>query len=245
MPRKGAKRRFLRFLPLLIFAGGIVLFLSLDGASYLDMKFLRENRQLMQELVTEYGFLAQLGYTLLYIVSTAFSLPIGTLLTITAGFFFGPVIGTVIVVCGATIGSLGIFLAVQMGIGESLTKGAETWVVRMRTGFQKNAFSYLLMLRLIPLFPFALVNIVPALLGVRPATYIVATFIGIIPGSFVYVLLGNGLGAVFDAGGTADIGLIFQPEILFPILGLALLVLLQLVYRKFREKREAARSVDS
>lgn len=237
MIKKEPRRWVLRFLPLFILAVGVLAFVYFKGASYLSMEALRENRQLLLSLVADHGILAQLGYVLLYIIATAFSLPVGAILTITAGFLFGPVIGTVIVLIGATLGALCIFQAVRMGVGESLTRGTDTWVARMRTGFQQNAFSYLLMLRLIPIFPFALVNLVPALLGVSTSTYIIATFIGIIPGSLVYVLLGNGLGAIFAAGGTANLGLIFTPEILAPILGLAFLVLLQLIYRKYKEKK--------
>ena len=110
-------------------------------------------------------------------------------------------------------------------------------VRRMEEGFRRNALSYLLVLRLVPLFPFWMVNLVPAFLGVNLRTYLIGTFLGIIPGGFVYASVGNGLGAVFDAGGTPDLGIIFEPEILIPIIGLALLSLLPIAYRMVRKAR--------
>jgi uncharacterized membrane protein YdjX (TVP38/TMEM64 family) len=107
----------------------------------------------------------------------------------------------------------------------------------MEEGFRQDALSYLLVLRLIPIFPFWLVNIVPAFLGVPLGTYVLGTFVGIIPGSFVYASVGNGLGAVFDAGGTPDLGIIFEPAILLPIVGLAVLALLPIAYRRFKARR--------
>lgn len=237
-----SKRRLSRWLPLLILALGIVAFFLFGGPSYISLEALSSNRQALEEWVGRYGIWAQLFYILLYILATAFSLPVGAILTITAGFLFGIVVGTIIVVLGATIGSIAIFVAVQMGVGDFLTKNTGSWVARMSEGFNKNAFSYLLMLRLIPIFPFALVNVVPALLGVSLSVYVVATFIGIIPGSLVYVLLGNGLGAIFDAGGNVDMGIIFDAEILLPILALAGLVFLQLIFKKLFKRSPAQRT---
>jgi uncharacterized membrane protein YdjX (TVP38/TMEM64 family) len=99
--------------------------------------------------------------------------------------------------------------------------------------------NYLLFLRLIPVFPFWLVNLVPAFLGVPLTTYVVATLVGIIPGSLVYASVGNGLGAVFDTGGRPDLGIIFEPEIILPIIGLAVLAILPVAYKKIRAREPA------
>ena len=107
----------------------------------------------------------------------------------------------------------------------------------MEAGFRENAFHYLLVLRLIPVFPFWLVNLVPAFLGVPLTTYVAATLVGIIPGSLVYASIGNGLGAVFESGGRPDLGIIFEPEIIFPIIGLAILALLPVAYRKIKARQ--------
>ena len=106
----------------------------------------------------------------------------------------------------------------------------------MEDGFRDNALSYMLFLRLVPLFPFWLVNLVPAFLGVPLGTYVLGTFLGIIPGTVVYCLVGNGLGAVFDRGGEPDLSLIFEPQILAPIVGLAVLSLIPIVYKKVKRR---------
>jgi uncharacterized membrane protein YdjX (TVP38/TMEM64 family) len=109
----------------------------------------------------------------------------------------------------------------------------------MEAGFREHALSYLLVLRLIPIVPFWLVNLVPALVGVPLRTFFVGTAIGIIPGSLVYASVGNGLGVVIDQGGTPDLDIIFEPEILAPLLGLALLALSPVPYRRLKQRRSA------
>ena len=110
----------------------------------------------------------------------------------------------------------------------------------MDAGFRANAFNYMLVLRLLPVFPFWLVNVVPALLNVRLRTFLVGTLLGIIPGAVVYALLGNGLGAVIAAGEKPDLDIVFEPQVLAPIIGLALLSLGPVVYRRLRDRRAAA-----
>jgi uncharacterized membrane protein YdjX (TVP38/TMEM64 family) len=109
----------------------------------------------------------------------------------------------------------------------------------MEEGFRRNAFSYLLVLRLVPIFPFWLVNLVPAFCGVSLGTYTLATLIGIVPGSFVYTSIGNGLGALLDRGETPDLMIVFQWDILLPILGLAALALLPVALKRFQARRRA------
>jgi uncharacterized membrane protein YdjX (TVP38/TMEM64 family) len=132
--------------------------------------------------------------------------------------------------CGATV----VFLIARTALGDSLRQKAGPAMRRMEAGFRENALNYLLFLRLIPVFPFWLVNLVPAFLGVPLATYVLATLVGIIPGSLVYASVGNGLGTVFEAGGRPDLGIIFEPEIILPILGLAVLAILPVAYKKIR-----------
>ena len=115
----------------------------------------------------------------------------------------------------------------------------------MEAGFRENALSYLLALRLIPVFPFWLVNLVPALLGVPFRVYLIGTFVGIIPGTFIYASVGDGLGTVFAAGKRPDIDLIFMPEILLPVIGLALLALAPVAYKKVFPKKFARLKSDA
>ncbi|MBC7102464.1 MAG: TVP38/TMEM64 family protein [Parvibaculum sp.] len=228
--RSGALRRFL---PLLILAAGLGAFFALGLDRYVTLDTLRDNRQALSAWVAENWALAAFVYVLAYIAMVAFSLPGGLVATLTGGFLFGTVFGGLLTVFGATIGATAIFLAARTALGETLREKAGPKLRKLEDGFGKNAFSYMLVLRLVPVFPFFLVNLAPAFLGVPLRTYVVTTFLGIIPGTFVFASLGNGLGAIFDAGRDPDLGLIFEPEILGPILALALLALLPVVYRRF------------
>lgn len=227
-----------RFLPLALLVLGFVAFFVLGFDAYISLDQLREHRAMLQQWVAEGPVAAALLYILIYAAMTAFSVPGGLLLTIAGGFLFGALAGTVCAVLGATIGAIAVFLAARSAFGDFLRRRVKAGMVRrMEEGFRRNALSYLLVLRLVPLFPFWMVNLVPAFLGVRLRTYVIGTFIGIIPGGFVYASVGNGLGAVFDAGATPDLGIIFEPAVLIPIIGLALLSLLPVVYRMIRAGR--------
>jgi uncharacterized membrane protein YdjX (TVP38/TMEM64 family) len=168
-------------------------------------------------------------------VLIALSIPGGVVLTITGGFLFGTWLGGLCAVTGASLGAAGVFLAARAGLG-GLTQRAGPLLGKLEAGFRADAFNYLLVLRLIPLFPFWLVNLVPALAGVGLPTYLLATFIGIVPGTFVYASLGNGLGAVVEQ---PDLGIVFQPSVLLPIVGLAVLALVPVWYKRRRRKQAA------
>ena len=140
--------------------------------------------------------------------------------------------GAVCAVIGATLGATALFLAARAGLG-GLAQRAGRFVAKLEAGFRADAFSYLLVLRLVPIFPFWLVNLVPALVGVRLATFVLATFLGIIPGSFVYTSLGNGLGSVVEE---PDLAIVFEPRVLLPVVGLAILALIPVGYRRWRLK---------
>jgi uncharacterized membrane protein YdjX (TVP38/TMEM64 family) len=238
-PKASGKSGFARFLPLILIIGALAAFFLLGFDKYLSFDSLKEHRATLSAFVNENTVLAGLGFVALYAVVTAVSLPGGAVLTLTAGFLFGTVTGSIYVVIGATIGATGLFLAARTAIGNSLRARAGPAVRRMEQGFHENAMSYLLFLRLIPLFPFWLVNLVPACLGVPLRTYVIGTFFGIMPGSIVFASVGNGLGAVFDAGKAPDLGIIFKPEILFPILGLAVLSLVPIIYKRIKGKSAA------
>lgn len=223
--------------PLAVLLGGLALFFGLGLHRQISFETLRDNRAALGELVERWGLIARFGYAALYAAVVAFSLPIGLLLTIAAGFLFGAYQATVVVVVGATLGAVALFLAARTALRDVLMAKAGPFVQKLEAGFQENALSYMFVLRLVPLFPFWLVNIVPALLGIPLRVYLIGTFFGIIPGTFVYALVGNGLGAVFDSGGEPDLAIIFKPEIIGPILGLAALALVPVVYRTIKSKR--------
>ena len=226
-----------RFGPVLVLAAGLILFFALGLDQYLSFEALHENRERLRNLVEANGVLAIAALILGYALVVAFSLPAGAVLTIAAGFLFGTVVAASCVVVGATLGASAVFLAARTAFADLLRAKAGAGMRRMEAGFRENAFHYLLVLRLIPIFPFWLVNLVPAFLGVTLRTYVLATLIGIIPGTVVYASLGNGLGAIFAAGETPDLGIIFHPEVLLPILALAALAALPVVYKKVKARR--------
>ena len=152
-----------------------------------------------EDFIARNAAAAVAGYVALYIAVVALSLPGGAVLTITGGVLFGVVIGGAAALVGATIGAICIFLIARSAVGEHLVRRAGPLAERLAEGFRADAFSYLLFLRLVPLFPFWLVNLVPALCGVRLATFAAATAIGIIPATFAFAFVGAGLDSVIAA----------------------------------------------
>ncbi len=239
-PSDGAVERpknrpaWLRWLPLAVLVAGAAAFFAFGLDDYVTFDTLARHRGDLLAWVETRPLLAPLLYIVGYIAAIAFSLPGGVLLTVTGGFLFGPVFGALFAILGATGGATCVYLAARTALGERLRAKAGSSLQRLQAGFRQDAFSYLLVLRLVPLFPFFLVNIVPAFAGVPVRIYVAATFIGIIPGAFVFASVGNGLGAVFDAGQTPDLRIILKPQILLPILGLALLALIPVGYKRWK-----------
>ena len=225
-----------RLLPLLAIALAIVGFFALGWDQYLSFEALREHRFTLLDLVAERPLLATFGFVMIYAVATALSLPGGTVLSIAGGFLFGSLAGTAIVVIAATIGATAIFLIAKTALGDALRERAGPWLERMAEGFRDNALSYLLVLRLVPLFPFFVVNLVPAFLGVALSTYVIGTFVGIIPGAFVFVTVGAGLGSVFDRGESFTAEGILTPEIIVALVGLSALAMLPVAYKRLRRR---------
>lgn len=228
-----------RLLPAVVLVTGLVLFFVLGLDRYFNFEMLQEHRNWLMGRVEELGVLAIIFYTLLYMTLTAFSIPLGGVLTIAAGFFFGTPVAAGCAVIGGTLGAVIVFLAARTVVGELLRAKAGSALERMEAGFRENAFNYLLTLRLIPIFPFWLINLVPAFLGMPLRSYAVATFVGVIPGAVVYASLGNGLGEILDAGLELDLGILFKPAVLFPLLALAVLALLPVAYKKVKGRRAA------
>jgi uncharacterized membrane protein YdjX (TVP38/TMEM64 family) len=174
------------------------------------------------------------AFILAYIVIVAFSLPGALVATLTGGFLFGTLGGSLFSVTGATIGATIIFLAARYGLGERLKdrmEASDGKVARIKRGIDENQWSMLFFIRLVPVVPFFVANLVPAFLAVPLHRYVISTFFGIIPGSLVYSSVGAGLGEVFDRGEEPNLGLIFEPQILLPIIGLSALSLLPVLVK--------------
>lgn len=225
-----------RLLPVAVILGAIAVVFAFDLDRFLTFEALREHREVLAGFVERNGALAVLAFVLIYATSTALSLPGGAVLTISAGFLFGSWLGTASVVIGATTGAVGVFLIAKTALGDALRAKAGPALKKMEAGFRENAMSYLLVLRLIPLFPFFLVNIVPAFLGVPLRTYAIATFVGIIPGSFVFASVGAGLGSIFDSMQAFNPSSALTPEVVTALVGLSILSLLPVAYKKIAAK---------
>ena len=225
-----------RFLPLAVIGAGLAAFFALGGPDYISMDALRENRDVLAGFVQSNFALALFGFVALYAVLVAISFPGASLLTLVGGFLFGVWTGTLAVVVAATLGATAVFFAAKTAFGDALKRKLDgERLGKFEEGLRENELSYLFILRLVPLFPFFLVNIAPALLDVKTRNYVLSTFLGIIPGSFVYASVGNGIGSVFDAGGEAKLsGLMFQPSVILPILGLIMLALVPVIYKRIR-----------
>ena len=234
-----------RILPIAVLIAGFVAFFALDLNRFVSLEALKENRETLRMLVSDNGIVAILAFAAIYAVVVAFSLPGGAIMTLTGGFLFGAIGGGLVVVLAATVGATALFLIARTALGDVLRAKAGPFLSKMEDGFRSNALSYLLVLRLVPLFPFWLVNLVPAFLGVSTTTYIVGTFVGIIPGTFVYASVGNGLGALIDAGQDPDLGIIFRPEILGPLVGLAVLALVPVIYKRVQARKNRSPSTAS
>lgn len=232
-----APRRWRRFLPLLVILAGLVLFFALGLDRHLSWDTLRQNRQALLDSVALHPARTAALFVLLYAVLTALSVPGASFFTVGGGFLFGPLAGGALAVVAATLGATGIFLAARTALGDFLRRRIGPAMARAEAGFRQNALSYMLFLRLMPVFPFWMVNLAAAFLAVPLRVFVFGTAVGIIPGTFVYASVGNGLGAVLDAGGRPDLSLILHKEILLPIVALALLSLVPVIYRAVKARK--------
>ena len=222
-----------RLWPIAVVAAGFAGFFALGFDGYVSLDSLRDYRAQLVEFVEKNVLVAALLFVAIYALATALSLPGGLVLSLSGGFLFGTWLGGCLAAIGATIGASAIFLIAKTSFGDAMSARAGPLIKKMEAGFRRDAASYLLILRLVPLFPFWLVNIVPAFLGVPFRTYFVTTALGILPAAFIYTGVGNGLGELFEIGGDPDLGVIFEPQFLLPLIGLGVLALVPVVYKRF------------
>jgi uncharacterized membrane protein YdjX (TVP38/TMEM64 family) len=230
---------FRKFFPLIILVAGLALVFTMGLDEYFSMTALREHREMLTAFVAERFSLSVMIFCATYAIATALSVPGGVLLTVSGGFLFGIFFGAMFSVIGATIGATLLFLAARTAFRDVLRVRAGSAIDRMRDGFQKNALSYLLFLRLIPVFPFFLVNLVPAFLNVRFSTYVIGTFLGIMPGALVFTLVGSGLDEIFARGEELSLSSVFSVEMMLGFTGLGLLSLIPVLYKHFRGSADA------
>jgi uncharacterized membrane protein YdjX (TVP38/TMEM64 family) len=227
-----------RFVPIAVLLLGLGLFFAFGLGDYLGCGSLRDNRAWLLDWVNGHRPLAIAAFMTIYAGAVALSVPSGAALTVAAGFLFGALMATGMIAVAGTVGATLLFLAARSAFHDLLQARAGPWLLRLERGFAENELSYLLFLRLVPLFPFFVVNLVPAFLGVRLRSFVVATFFGIIPGSFVFASVGAGLGSLFDAGRDCSLENVLTPEIVIALVGLAVLALLPVAYKRFFAARQ-------
>ncbi|MDO8883738.1 MAG: VTT domain-containing protein [Pseudotabrizicola sp.] len=183
--------------------------------------------------------LASLVFVAAYVIIVGFSLPGATIATLAGGFLFGLFPGVLYNVGGATVGAAAVFLAARAGFGADVAARIEEKggaAARLQQGLRENEWSALLIMRLVPAVPFFIANLLPAFVGTSLFRFALTTFVGIIPGTFVFTSVGAGLGEVFARGDTPDLSIIFAPHILGPILGLAALSALPIILKRFKKE---------
>lgn len=243
--------RWTRLWPLAAIAALLAIFYITGVHRLITLETIIRERQALAEAVASNLVLAEIAFVAAYTFAVAVSFPGASLLTILGGFLFGVAIGSILTTIGATLGATIIFMAARTSVGKTLRERAGPFAQRFAEGFEESAFSYLLSLRLVPLFPFWLINVVPALFKVNVVTYMVATALGIVPGVVAYTLLGSGLNGLIEAqeaanpgcaaAGTCEIDLkaLITPKIILAMVALSAAALIPVVVKRIRKGRLA------
>ncbi|ADZ72052.1 TVP38/TMEM64 family protein [Polymorphum gilvum] len=250
--RRAARRRGLkRWAPLAAIAVLMAVGVLLGWHEHLTLSALIRHRELLSTYVGDRFLLALSAYGVVYALSVALSFPGAVLLTVAGGFLFGWVFGALVAAIAATAGATAIFLAARSSLGAALKARAGPFLARLAEGFRADAVSYLLFLRLTPVFPFWLVNIAPALFHVPLATFVLTTAIGILPGTFAFAFIGSGLDSVIAAQEAADpgcaaagtcridVGALVTTELLVALFALGIAALIPVVLRVLRARRQS------
>lgn len=228
-----------RFVPLIVLIAVVIAVFASGVGRYLNLEALQTHEAALRGFVDDNLVLALLAFMAVYAVATAVSFPGAVVLTLAGGYLFGTWTGGAATVVGATIGAIMVFYVVQTSLGAALRAKAEAdggTLKKVIDGVGQGAFGYILTLRLIPLAPFWLVNVAAALAHAPLRAYALATFIGIMPATFIYSGVGAGIGALVARGETPDLGVIFEPRVLLPLVALGLLSLGTTLYQRRRSK---------
>lgn len=233
-------RRWARHLPL-----AVIVTVAALGAlllkDYLSFETLRDNREALLAFRDQNYAVMILVFVAIYVAIVAFSLPGAAVASVTGGFLFGLALGTVSNVVAATLGATAIFLAARWGLGAALSarlEASDGAIGRMKRGLREHEISVLFLMRLVPVVPFFVANLVPALVGVKFRNFLFTTALGIVPGALVFTSIGVGLGEVFDRGETPDLSLLWEPQVIGPILGLCVLAALPIVIKALWGNKE-------
>jgi uncharacterized membrane protein YdjX (TVP38/TMEM64 family) len=242
-----------RWAPLVLIVAASAAVVAMGWHRHLSFETLARHHEALREFIDRHEVAAGLVYVAGYIVAITLSIPVGVFLTMVGGILFGAVLGGAAALVGATTGAICVFLIARGALGEHLVRRAGPLAQKLARGFRADAFSYLLFLRLVPIFPFWLVNLVPALAGVPLATFATATALGIVPATFAFAIVGAGLDSVIAAqqsayrsclaAGRIDCRLEFHasaaitPEVLAGLVALGVAALIPVVVKQVRRRR--------
>jgi len=233
-PATAPKSSLSRFIALGIFACLIGLFFAFDLNSLISYQGLAENEAALKRAVSDNPLLTGLAYMTIYVLAVTFSLPGAVWLSLAGGLMFGTWAGGLLIVVSASLGASGLFVAARFIMGDALRARAGPALQKFEASFNRDALSYLFILRLLPVFPFFIVNLGAALVGVRYPVFLITTFFGIMPGTFVFASIGNGISVVLQSGKQPDLSVMTSPEVLLPLVGLAILSLAPMLWRRFK-----------
>jgi uncharacterized membrane protein YdjX (TVP38/TMEM64 family) len=236
-----AKSGLLRYAPLVVIAALLATAYAMGWQKYFTLDYLTQSQEALQAMVAAHPLGAPLAFFAVYAVAVAIAFPAASILTVFAGFLFGWFAGGLIVAFAATTGAMALFLAARSAFGDVLRKRIGGAAKAMAEGFETDAFNYLLFLRLAPIFPFLVINIVPAFFKVTLRTYAGATFLGILPGTFAYAFLGAGIGSSIAAAKAAGTELsladLVTPQLAGAFLALGLVALIPVIVKRLRARR--------
>jgi uncharacterized membrane protein YdjX (TVP38/TMEM64 family) len=226
----------LRFWPLLPLAAALILFFALGLQRYISLEGLRQNQAAWRAFVQDHYVAAALVYVAIYTATVVCAIPVGLWLSLIGGFLFGAAVVVPLVLVSATIGATLMFLIARSSFGSLMEAKAGGWLARLEAGFRREQWSYMFFLRLVPIFPFAVVTIVPALIGVDLLCFVVATFFGLMPVTLIFALTGASIGDVLG-GGTFSLGSVLSPQLIVALVGLGVVAILPALLRRFRRRR--------
>lgn len=244
---------FARVIPVALIVAIMAVVFATGWHRQLSLETLVRHRATLDAFVSEHWFQALASYVGLYVLAVALSIPGAVFLTIAGGILFGAWVGAAAAIVGASIGASLIFLAASGAFQDIFRRRAGALAGKLAAGFRANAFSYLLFLRLVPLFPFWLVNIVPALVGVSLSTFAAATAIGVVPATLIFAFVGEGFDSAIAAQADLyqecvasgrvdcrldfDLGAAFTPQLIAALVGLGALALLPALIKRLRGRK--------
>jgi len=220
-----------KFSLLALIIGAIVAYKIFGLESVLSFETLKAQKELLLSLVQEHFWLSAVLLMVSYAISVALMIPIATLFSLAAGFMFGAFWGLLIAVLGATLGAIASFYVARFILGEGLQSKYAKELERFNRELETNGYSYLFALRLLPIFPFFLINLLCGLTRIDIKTFFITTFIGIIPGGFAYTYAGSQLSTI---NALSDI---FTKEMGLALLFLGFLSLIPVIYKKYQNRK--------